>query len=119
MNTLEEKQQFRQGDILIELVAEIPKLARRQERSRQVTLAYGEMTGHRHVLETEDPADWWRLDPRDHDKAALGASEFFFSISAVGTVKHAEHAPIQLPPGHYRVTHQREYSPIAIRRVGD
>ncbi|MGZ4973977.1 MAG: hypothetical protein ACXWDN_14550 [Limisphaerales bacterium] len=121
MNTSVENKQFRQGDILIELVAEIPDVATRQERSRQVTLAYGEMTGHQHVLETEDPAVWWTLEEASsgHVTIGLGASELFLSISADGTVNHPEHAPIQLPPGSYRVTRQREYSPAAIRRVAD
>jgi hypothetical protein len=121
MSASEEKKQFRQGDILIELVAEIPDLAKRQERSRQVTLAHGEVTGHHHVLETADPADWWSLEEAasDHLATGPGASDIFLSISAGGTVNHPEHAPIQLPPGRYRVTRQREYSPAAIRRVAD
>lgn len=122
MNTPVERRQFRQGDVLIESVAEIPAVAKGQEKFRQLTLAYGEKTGHRHVLETEDPADWWKLEEkanRPHISDGLGASDLFFSIAAGGTVNHPEHAPIQLPPGLYRVTHQREYSPTAIRTVSD
>ena len=34
-------------------------------------------------------------------------------------VVHDEHATIALPPGKYRITRQREYSPEAIRNVAD
>ena len=50
--------QYRQGDVFIERVAEIPASAQRQERSPRVVLAEGEMTGYHHVLEAVDPADW-------------------------------------------------------------
>jgi len=121
MNTPIEKKQFRQGDVLIESVTEIPDVAKRQEKSRQVTLAHGEMTGHRHVLDTEEPADWWSLEESANRRlrSAPGAGDIFLSVPAGGTVNHPEHAPIPLPPGLYRVTRQREYSPTANRRVGD
>jgi hypothetical protein len=120
MNIPVEKIQFRQGDVLIESITEIPDVAKKQERSRQVTLAYGEITGHKHVLETEDPADWWRVEEANRSFiSGEGAIDIFLSVSAGGTVNHPEHAPIQLPPGLYRVTRQREYSPTAIRGVAD
>jgi hypothetical protein len=121
-----DKQQFRQGDVLIELVTvtQIPAEAKKQESSRQVTLANGEMTGHKHVLETQDPADWWSREGEANGSltSGQGASDIFVSIPSGGTVNHPEHNPISLPPGVYRVTHQREYSPATpttFRRVAD
>ena len=82
MNTPEENKQFRQGDILIESVAAIPDVAQREETSRQVTLAYGERTGHKHILETEDPADWWNLgEANRRPMSGLEASDIYFSVS--------------------------------------
>jgi hypothetical protein len=113
--------QYRQGDVLIEQVAEIPNTAQPQEMSRRVILAHGEVTGHHDVLETVDPADWWKQGELStaNEKPATLAGELFLSLSGGATVKHEEHAAIELPPGKYRVTRQREYTPQAPRKVRD
>ena len=114
-------EQYRQGDVFIERVAEIPITAQKQESSRRVVLAHGEVTGHHHVLETADPADWWKQGEIStaNEKPTTLAGELFLSLPECATVAHAEHATIELPPGNYRVTRQREYSPEAIRNVCD
>ena len=100
---------YRQGDVLIERVGQIPAEAVKQKSATAITLALGEVTGHHHDLVTEkDPADWWKL-----------GEDQFVSVAEKATVTHQEHAPIELPPGNYRVTRQREYSPEAIRNVAD
>ncbi|MGA2868634.1 MAG: hypothetical protein ABSF34_05685 [Verrucomicrobiota bacterium] len=115
------KQQYRQGDVLIERVAEIPVTALKQEMSRRVILAHGEVTGHHHVLESADPTDWWKQGeiPTTNKKPAALAGELFLSLPQCASVTHPEHATIELPPGSYRVVRQREYSPEAIRQVHD
>jgi hypothetical protein len=115
------KQQYRQGDVLIERVVEIPAAALKQERSRRVILAHGEMTGHHHVLETVDPSDWWKQGEIStaNEKPAALAGELFLSLPQRASVTHPEHATIELPPGSYRVVRQREYSPQAMRNVHD
>jgi hypothetical protein len=113
--------QYRQGDVFIERVEEIPATAQKQETSRRVILAHGEMTGQHHVLETADPADWWKQDEistADQIPTAL-TGELYLSLPETASVTHPEHASIELPPGNYRVTRQREYTPQEIRRVGD
>jgi hypothetical protein len=101
--------QYRQGDVLIERVAIIPGEAVQQNSSSKVILAFGEATGHSHDLETfVDPADWWK-----------GNNEQFVKLKSHARVTHMEHATIELPPGSYRVTQQREYSPEEIRNVKD
>ena len=115
------KHQYRQGDVLIERVAEIPATALKQEMSRCVILAHGEVTGHQHVLKAADLADWWKqgeISPVNERSPAL-AGELFVSLSERAAVTHPEHATIELPPGNYRVTRQREYSPQATRNVRD
>lgn len=112
---------YRQGDVIIELIAEIPQDAVAQKRVAEIILAHGEVTGHHHRLETADPADWWKLgeiSPRLDKPAAIGG-EIFVSLAAGGTVTHDEHAKIALPKGKYRITRQREYTPQAIRNVAD
>jgi len=115
------REQYRQGDVLIERVAEIPGAAKKREQSRRIILAEGEATGHCHVMETIDPADWWKQDeiPAATELPDELDDGLYLSLTANATVTHEEHAPIELPPGKYRVTHQREYSPRANRRVAD
>jgi hypothetical protein len=114
-------QHYRQGDVLIERVEQIPAAATKQRRQKKIILAHGEVTGHHHQLETADPADWWKqgdISPANEKPSTL-AGEIFLSLPAGGVVTHDEHARIELPPGNFRVTRQREYSPEAIRNVAD
>ena len=104
---------YRQGDVYLVKVDEpIPTNAVPVQSDRgRLVLAYGEVTGHAHVIEDEDvelfttTADavdrWLRVGPN-------GA-----------TLTHDEHGAIVLPPGTYRQRIQREYSPEQIRNVCD
>lgn len=103
------KNQYRQGDVIIERVVVVPEGAEQQKPRHRIVLAQGEATGHHHCLEAErDPADYWKL-----------GQEQFVRIGRRAMVTHQEHAPIDLPAGTYRVRRQREYSPEAIRNVAD
>ena len=113
--------QYRQGDVLIERISEIPKNAVSQKKAAEIILAHGAVTGHHHRLETADPADWWKvgdISPTLDKPAAIGG-EIFVSLASGGTVTHDEHGKIALPKGKYRITRQREYTPEAIRNVAD
>ncbi len=107
------KQQYRQGDVLLERVATIPESATKQKVKGPIILAHGEATGHHHSLDLDEPdsADWWKVD-------AAGDTQFV-ELKAGASLVHQEHAAIDLPAGRYRVTRQREYSPQEIRRVAD
>lgn len=112
---------YRQGDVLIERIDSIPAKATKQKRTTRVILAHGEVTGHHHQLETRDPADWWKegeIAPTN-EKPSVLAGAIFLNLIDGGMVKHDEHSPVTLPPGKYRVTRQREYSPEALRNVRD
>ena len=112
---------FRQGDVLIERISEIPAEATKQKRSSKIILAHGEVTGHHHCLELADPADWWKTGeiPTTNEKPKALIGEIFLNLTGPAEITHQEHATIPLPPGKYRVTRQREYSPEAIRNVAD
>lgn len=113
-NPMKNKTTFiaRQGDILIERIDSFPsnlkKIAREQGR---VVLAHGEVTGHHHSI----------LDKHADLYSAVDSGDVtFLEIKeAVAALSHQEHATINLPPGNYKVTRQREYTPEAIRRVAD
>jgi len=100
---------YRQGDVLIEAIAKIPKDAQRQKSANRIVLALGEATGHHHALETtDDPADWWKC-----------GDEQYVTLAQPARLTHQEHAIVELPVGTFRVTRQREYTPEAIRNVAD
>ncbi len=106
------KQMFRQGDVLIEKIASVPRGAKRKPLDNgRIILAYGEATGHAHVVQTDAEAVEVFL-------AELNG-ETYLSIPQGGQVVHEEHATITLPPGTFKVVRQREYTPTAIVNVSD
>ncbi len=121
MNTTSLKQ-YRQGDVLIEGIARIDNNGLKQSNSALIMLARGEATGHHHALRTDSPVESW-LEvvemPSGRHQAGLIAVHLYLSLPAGGVVEHPEHAAIELPAGHYRITRQREYSPEAIHDVAD
>lgn len=99
---------YRQGDVLL-----VPMPRRRFKRARQrqpengrVVLAYGEVTGHAHVME----ADCVRLYDAYDEENRL---EEVLIVEQTSLLTHNDHLPIRIPRGLYRVVHQREYSPRA------
>jgi len=99
---------LRQGDVLLLPITEIPQAAKAVPRDRgRVILAYGEVTGHAHVIAEPSVI-----------KLADGIAEFLDAPQGA-TLTHEEHDTIPIPPGRYRIVHQREYYPSEIRRVLD
>ncbi len=96
--------QYRQGDIFIESIPTIPTEAEVVPREDgKIVLAYGEVTGHAHVI-ADRGAELLKVESME---------DRFLSIMAASGVelRHEEHAPIKLPPGNYVVRRQREYIP--------
>jgi len=103
---------FRQGDVLIVPIANMPKgVAPVGRDNGNVVLAYGEATGHAHAIKDARAALF-----RDRDLGTI-----FMHVSGNGPVAldHQEHDTIHIPPGDYQVIRQREYTPDAIRNVAD
>lgn len=101
--------QVRQGDVFIEQLAALPAaLTPKAADQGRLVLGYGEVTGHAHAI---DATLGTLFEDRD--------GTLYLRLDATAALTHEEHAPLTLPPGAYRVTHQREYSPEAIRRVAD
>lgn len=107
-----QQNQFRQGDVLVERILSVPSnlipIARENGR---VILAHGEVTGHAHAI-SDSHAELF-TSPTHQGVTFLQIPEIAAALA------HDEHATITLPPGNYRVTRQREYSPEAIRNVQD
>ncbi len=101
-------EQYRQGDVILVHIERIPKKAQKVPRDQgRVILAYGEVTGHAHAITEPDVI---KLDD--------GIAEYLDAPQGAQLV-HEEHDTIGLPPGKYQIVHQREYTPVEIRRVVD
>ncbi len=101
---------YRQGDVLITRVAAIPSAAVAVDlEGGRIVLAHGEVTGHAHAIADVDRVTMFEVD----------AGIRYLDVQMESHLRHEEHAPIALPPGKYRVTRQREYTPEAIRNVAD
>ena len=96
---------FRQGDVLLVPVAEMPSGRTVEADGGRLVLARGEATGHHHSVAVED------------GELVDVAEGVFLRIMAPTPLEHQEHAPITLQPGVYRVLRQREYTPGAIDRM--
>ncbi len=93
---------FRQGDVFI---LQVPTLPQGGEHLAEPVLAYGEITGHRHVIEDPAKVALWRT-----------VDGLFLQVFAPTRVVHDEHLPIALPEGIYKVWQQREYVPPSQRQ---
>jgi len=91
---------FRQGDVLLVEVHEIPEEAELESRSGRIVLAEGEATGHAHAIHERDARTFTYEGQR------------FLLTRSKAQLIHEEHAPIGVPPGAYRVIVQREYEPV-------
>lgn len=103
---------YRQGDVLVERVAGLPDGLRVVPlEGGNVILAHGEATGHWHGF-TESAAALLETESGEH-------ADRYLQLDEPAVLRHAEHAPIELPAGIYRVRRQREYSPEEVRNVAD
>lgn len=101
-----------QGDVSIFPVDQIPAgLEEKQPEGGMHILAHSE-TGHHHVIEGNTVRVY-----REDDFVS------YLDVQAPANVVHLRsfdtHAPISLPPGKYRVTRQREYTPEGFRLAAD
>ena len=96
---------YRQGDVYI---FQVEKIDKELETKKEVVLAEGETTGHKHVLVA---------DKGTKIRMAQDEKGFYLDISGgTATIKHEEHAAIKLEPGLYFANIQQEYDPIVYRR---
>ncbi len=102
---------YRQGDVLIIPVIEVPGgldlVARENGR---IVLAHGEATGRAHAIAAEGAALF---------RGPKLAAVFLTVTGEAVAIEHDEHDTIHLPPGSYRIIRQREYNPEEIRNVAD
>lgn len=106
---------FRQGDVLIQRIAEIPADATDiTPKEGPIVLAYGKVTGHSHAI------------PRGGVALLERGARRYLRVDEATSIRHEEHSTIDLAPGAYETRDasgvgivQVEYTPGAIRRVED
>lgn len=93
---------YRQGDILLMRVGQgiDPTDVEREREDGAVVLAHGEATGHRHRL----------VEPHVRLYEKPSKARLLVVKGTQALLRHEEHAPIEVPPGIYRVVRQREWT---------
>jgi len=106
---------YRHGDILLKRVSKMPDNGKLIKRAEPI-VEYGEVTGHSHRLIGE-------VEVYAEQESGQTANYVVVPETAVKPAKlvHEEHDTIELAPGVYEVTRQREYNPYSreARRVAD
>lgn len=102
--------QIRQGDVMLESISKIPDGFK--FKSNDPVVAHGEVTGHCHEIVLNEPELSVEMFVNER-------GEIVYNLPCTGYLKHQEHNKIILPKGVFFYTHQREYSPEAIRNVAD
>lgn len=121
MNAVTENQPGRQGDVALVKVETIPAgfVDAPRDPLGRIVLAYGESSGHAHAIRDKGVCGFRIAGSEDVDYVLVGGSG--------ATLAHeyesgqlAEHQPLSLEPGAYRVVRQREYvAPQVERRAVD
>ena len=97
-------QPIRQGDVLL-----LPMAANTAgTKLSHLTLAEGEVTGHRHRI-SDGEAELYERD----------GVLYLRVLSATATLTHEEHRAIAIPQGNWMIRIQREYEPEGWRYVAD
>ena len=120
----------RQGDVLLVKVEanEVPEglIENKRDKIGRIVLAYGEHSGHSHAIRDRNVTSL-RLSTTQEDPSGVSGMVDYIYVGGSGAALHheyesgtmAEHHPISLDEGYYRVVLQREYSPEGIRRAQD
>lgn len=91
------KQNAQQGDVLLRKLHTVPEGESKTLGRLRCVLAYGEHTGHQHVVESDD-AELIQIGER-----------MLLKLTKQATVVHPEHKPITLSPGIWEVGRVKEY----------
>lgn len=102
---------IRQGDVLLVPTDASSRAAVvKRDGDGSVTLAHGEVTGHRHRLVDDHVA---LREPEARKTRHLSV------VKTEARLLHEEHSPITVRPGQYDLPRQVEYTPEEIRNVAD
>lgn len=114
---------WRQGDVLIIPIAELPKDAEVIQEGGDIILAHGEVTGHNHKIRSDktrllkspsaeqlvDAAQYVLRAPQEREQPTQ--TRGFLHLPEPAALTHEEHGAIELPAGNFKIVIQREYVP--------
>ena len=106
--------QFWQGDLLLQSINRIPRGAKKNPDN---IIALGEATNHAHILDGGQTAiytfneSFWNPNAIPTIFIEVKKSTTLRHINIV-TKEQADHAPVELPPGIYKVIRQVEMNPF-------
>ena len=103
---------FRHGDLSFHPLERLPEGLKRVEYDGSFVLAYGEHTGHKHVITS--PKGGLNIFQDVQGRYVLEARK-------PATITHEEHSAITLIPGIYQQEQEQERDPFLerIRKVSD
>lgn len=110
---------YRQGDVLLVRVDDLPQGMRDATADDRIVLAYGEVTGHAHAVYPEIKVIDGERKKVLPAKLWDAGAERYLQVLEKTALEHEEHASIELPVGNYKVIQQREYDPQMNRLVAD
>lgn len=104
---------LRQGDVLLREVSQLPKNAQLKKKTNKHIVAWGEFTGHNHLLATKEATK--DLEIYEVDGVA------YLKVNSPATITHQEHKMLEIPEATYQVVIEREYDPFLeqIKQVQD
>ncbi len=101
-------QPIRQGDVLLLPTQAFPNPASGGQTLPHLTLAEGEVTGHKH-----------RISDGQAELCEKDGTLYLKVLSETATLTHEEHNAIAIPKGTWMIRIQREYEPEGWRYVAD
>ena len=103
---------YRQGDVLLVAIDTIPGGQPVARDRGHLVLAYGEVTGHAHVIDA--PPETAVLTAAEHGRFLRLLADANLVHGVLGTtlvrLPHDEHAPVAVPAGSYAVLGQEEWT---------
>lgn len=106
---------YRQGDVLLIERDVTPNAS--PKRYAQMTVAFGEATGHHHTLYPNtkrggEPETLEAVAPASYIEEFLYDGKRFVRLDTDWLLRHQEHRELRIEPGTYEIIIEREYDPI-------
>lgn len=93
---------YRHGDVSLTKINEIPKNCKLIGDFNKYILAFGEVTGHKHLLTAEPTAEFEVLQDSE--------GRYYLKLEGTAKLTHEEHKEIIIEKGLYFVGNEREYN---------
>lgn len=98
--TMQPGMMWAQGDVGVLRIAELPRGAKKAERTENGQVAPGNTQGSRHCVREEQGVTWYRF-------GGDGLSDIAIEADRPWTLTHPEHAHCTFEPGLYQFIHEQ------------